>query len=82
MAASRMGYSDRKVVNQAPKEGGIMATSSIFRTPQFNTEKSVRSLVEAMEATMAEKTNYRDRMPEVRRVKDPKDIRRILESAR
>ena len=30
---------------------------------------------------MAEKTNYRDRMPEVRRVKDPKDILRILESA-
>ena len=77
-----MGYSDRKVVNQAPKEGGIMATSSIFRTPQFNTEKSVRSLVEAMEATMAEKTNYRDRMPEMRRVKDPKDIRRILESTK
>ena len=45
-------------------------------------ESSVRSLVEAMEATMAEKTNYRDRMPEMRRVKDPKDIRRILESAR
>ena len=59
-----------------------MATSSIFRTPQFNTEKSVQSLVEAMEATMAEKTDYRERMPEVRRVKDPKDIRRILESAK
>ena len=59
-----------------------MATSSIFKTPQFNTEKSVRSLVEAMETTMAEKTNYRDRMPEVRRVKDPKDIRRILESTK
>ena len=59
-----------------------MATSSIFRTPQFGTEESVRSLVEAIEATMADKTDYRSRAPQVKRVRDPKEIRRFLENAK
>lgn len=59
-----------------------MATSSIFRTPQFSTEESVRSLVEAIEATMADKTDYRSRVPQVKQVRDPKEIRRFLENAK
>ena len=59
-----------------------MATSSIFRTPQFNTEESVLSLVEAIEATMADKTDYRSRMPQVRQLKDPEEIRQFLKNAK
>ena len=58
-----------------------MATSSIFRTPQFNTEESVRSLVEAIEATMADPTDYRSRaleQVEYREVKDSEEIRKFF----
>ena len=60
-----------------------MATSSIFRTPQFETEESVRSLVEAMEATMsAPVPTHAERVKQVRHVKDPQEVLRILESAK
>lgn len=61
-----------------------MATSSIFRTPQFNTEESARSLVEAIEATMGDKTDYRRRISteDIRELRTKEEIRDFFGGAR
>ncbi len=57
-----------------------MATSSIFRTPQFETEESARSLIEAIEATMSvPKPDYKHGEIKVRQIRDAAEIRRVLD---
>lgn len=57
-----------------------MATSSIFRVPQFSTEESARSLLEAIETTMSDTTDYRrsPAKPDAEQLKIKEEIKRFF----
>lgn len=57
-----------------------MATSSIFRVPQFSTEESARSLLEAIEATLGDTSDCRRKStkPEAEQLKTKEEIKRFF----
>ena len=61
-----------------------MATSSIFTTPQFTTERAVQSLVDAIESSEKVRDELRERFKglEVREITDPEELHEFLKTAR
>ena len=60
-----------------------MATSSIFWTPQFKTERAVKSLVDAIESSEKQRDELSKRMDglDARRLTDPDEIHEFLKTA-